>query len=278
MSYDLFFRSPRDLDQIKAYFAEQPHVAVTEAQARYENDATGVYFNFDLGPDQIAFNMNYYRPHVFGLEAEPVVSAFVAEHAPAIHDPQREGMGDGPYSPAGFLRGWNAGNRFGYLAIGGMQDSPRPLTLPSARVESMWRWNFAKERTAEHFEDRLDELPPCFVPTIMPFQVADHEVQTAIVWDLEMEIAIPDVDLVLSTTEGGIQAVPLRDVLGLLPVHSTWGPEEEVADGVRVGIATTLVEAMPIGVTRRLRGALRPFKPLARLRPDSVLDAELVAG
>ena len=47
-------------------------------------------------------NLNYYRPHIFGMEAEPEVSGFVATFEPIIMDPQIGGMADGEYSRDGF--------------------------------------------------------------------------------------------------------------------------------------------------------------------------------
>jgi hypothetical protein len=89
------------------------------------NAETGIHFRFDYCQERsdewatgeyVAFRMNYFRPHISGLEAEIELSAFVNAFACAIHDPQLDGMGDGPYSASGFLRGWNTGNAFAYEA------------------------------------------------------------------------------------------------------------------------------------------------------------------
>ncbi|QCP52451.1 hypothetical protein FAZ95_25110 [Trinickia violacea] len=90
MSYDLFFTLPADVaqDDVEAYFRQRRCYRV-DGGATYENPDTGVYFSFAVdegevpneqgtGPQRrIAFNLNYFRPHIFGLEAEPEVSAFV---------------------------------------------------------------------------------------------------------------------------------------------------------------------------------------------------------
>lgn len=286
MSYDLFFRSPTRLtiEQLTDYFTELPNFSVTAKRAHYENEVTGVYFGFDFtsepqeGLVPLAFNMNYFRPHVFGLEAEPVVTAFVEQFELGIDDPQSSGMGQGPYSAEGFLRGWNAGNKFGHRAIMSHESAPTPLTMPSARVEGVWRWNMAKDRAADHMFDLIGEAPPCFVPTVMLFQTGETEVQSLVVWDGEMAVAIPDVDLVLTMTEAGEPIVaPTKDLLGMLTVHSEWKPDYEVGDGLEVGLRTWLIDTVSPATTAKLRKAMRRFEPVGRPSPDQVLDAELVA-
>jgi len=285
MSYDLYFRSDRavSVEELRAYFAKQRTFGLNDERAYYQNEATDVYFGFDFttevdeGCVPVAFNMNYFRPHVFGLEAEPVVTAFVRAFRLGIEDPQTEGMGDGPYSPEGFLRGWNAGNRLGYRAILTMDGAPTPFTLPSARVRGIWHWNGGKDLNNEAMTDLLDDAPACFLPTVLLLQTGEHEVKTAVIWDTKMAIAIPDVDLVLTRGEEGLLAVPTNDLWGLLPVHSRWNPEFTIAEGMPVGLATRLVGEVPADVTARVRAAMQPFQPLSRLGADRVLDAELVA-
>ena len=102
MSHDLFFLTrrpqPVSLDAFQSYFASRPHYTLQgndASQALYENDDTGVYFSFDYSADGsgvdeavdpdlgslgwsgtgMSFNLNYWRPHIFGLEAEPEVGA-----------------------------------------------------------------------------------------------------------------------------------------------------------------------------------------------------------
>jgi len=41
----------------------------------------------------IAFNLNYYRPSFFVLEAEPEVTALVRQFGLVVMDPQMQGMG-----------------------------------------------------------------------------------------------------------------------------------------------------------------------------------------
>src|SRR5690349_4007908 len=104
MSYDLYFlRRPEQAalsrEEFSAYFANRPNYTVQGSQAWYANEDTGVYFSFGFGdgsdgvedepeedleppPDELtstglSFNINYFRPHFFGLEAEPELAAVV---------------------------------------------------------------------------------------------------------------------------------------------------------------------------------------------------------
>ena len=85
---------------------------------------TGIYFHFffqtqetteDDGDEPreyfpVAFNVNYFRPSYFILEAESEIMAFVKHFDLLVSDPQCEGMGQGEYDAAKLVRGWNFGN------------------------------------------------------------------------------------------------------------------------------------------------------------------------
>src|SRR5205809_479293 len=142
MSYDLFFLKRQASNAISPevitqYFRGRAHYTLQDQQFWYQNEDTGVYFSFDLtsggeqekespegGPEAatadglepvgLSFNINYFRPHFFGLEAEGELSALTSRFSLRVDDPQNEGMGRGDYSREGFLRGWNAGNVFGH--------------------------------------------------------------------------------------------------------------------------------------------------------------------
>lgn len=208
VSYDLFFqsRSPESQcsrDEFVLYFTGRPFYEVNESQACYSNEDSGVYFTFDYNDEDreteneddcslipVAFNLNYFRPHAFGLEAEPEVAAFVHKFNLTVCDPQTSGMGDGEYSTAGFLRGWNAGNAFGYRAILSQDSAQRFYALPSSQIESLWRWNFNRKERQNEIGETV------FVPRIL-FCDAGEEVQTAVVWGDGIPILLPAVDLVL---------------------------------------------------------------------------------
>ncbi len=205
MSYDLHI-TPKSFDPraIIEWFGWREHYETNDNGAHYSNDDTGVYFSFEVvaNPEPcedepapapyVHFNLNYYRPHIFGLEAEPEVAAFLQQFDSAIHDPQSGGMGDGPYSRAGFLGGWNAGNRFGFQAIGSRNKSPPPWHADPALIEAIWKWNYGRaalQKTAgdQVFVPRISwflpagadgPVPACTwtdrVPTMIPESLVSH--------------------------------------------------------------------------------------------------------
>jgi hypothetical protein len=286
MSYDLYFHrggGAPSVGSIRKYFSKRKNFAVGEKRAHYENERTGVYFGFDFtdptGGDvaPLAFNLNYFRPHVFGLEAEPELTRFVDFFELSVDDPQGEGMGKGRYTPEGFLTGWNHGNRFAYRACLSIPEAKteRHFTLPALKNQALWRFNRAYDSLYEHLEDSIGDLPPCFVPTAMLLGLPSGKVATAVVWTLDMPLVLPEVDLILSKRDEGLCAAPLREVLGLLPVAETWEADFVPADGSELGLRSFVVEEPKGELPDRLWASMRPME-LSRLSTDQVLDAELM--
>lgn len=210
MSYDLFFKTKDCLtrDDFASYFGGRDRYELTENQAWYRNEDTGVYLSFEWdddpdpelakqGEELVAFNLNYFRPHIFGLEAEPEVAAFVAHFnldILDIFDPQVEGMGEGPYSGDGFLRGWNAGNRAAVRVWAHHLSADTPLTLPEAELTRTWRWNFGREELQERLGFNV------FVPKIM-FIRQDGVVKSLTTWADGIPLALPRVDMIVLARE-----------------------------------------------------------------------------
>lgn len=197
MSYDLFLRgrdgAPIDRGAFEAHLRARRHYRVEAGHAQYGNDDTGVYFHFDHDEQSgvVAFNLNYFRPHVFALEAEPEVSAFVEALGCSVDDPQVDGMARGPYRREGFLRGWDAGNLAAHRAFlehGG--DRGGLLTLPAATIERYWRWNLARAELAAELGDAV------FVPKVRYFQ-EQGRVLSSVIWGDAVPIALPEVDRVV---------------------------------------------------------------------------------
>lgn len=176
MSYDLILAPDVfDGDAIREHFEARPHYRVDTQQAWYANEDTGVYFTFDVvsspapeddgdaggldASSHIAFNLNFFRPHIFGLEAELEVSAFLTRFPSRIFDPQVSGMGEGPYSREGFLSGWNVGNRFSFEAFG--REQGPALSADSALIEAVWTWNRDRVAIQHAVGDNM------FVPRIL---------------------------------------------------------------------------------------------------------------
>ncbi len=297
MSYDLYFRVSGDLpgvsrEAFQAWFSGRPWYRIEGTQAYYENEDTGVYFTFEHPEEKraepqgeedardagVGFNLNYYRPHFFGLEAEEEVSAFVQKFDLSVADPQAEGMGEGRYSRDGFLQGWNAGNRVGYRVYAGTAakataPTTPPPTLPTTELERCWTWNRARKGLQERMGQER------FVPRIM-FILQEDAVRTMAVWPDASPIAIPRVDLVcLARTE-----LAPKKLFGKREPDFALVPFEEMAPFLAG--AVPVAEGVPYSLLKQERlpldliGFISSREPwLVRpkgLSPDSVLNEELV--
>jgi hypothetical protein len=194
MSYDLFLeaRSGKKIDKkaFSAYFKGRRHYEVTAQQAIYQNEDTGVYFIFDA-PEAgvVAFNLNFFRPHVFGMEAALEVEAFAkAFDATAMDESGEEWP---TFDRVKFIKAWNYGNRFAYRAMlrgeeAGAADGP-VHTWPSKKIRDAWEWNYSRPAN----ENRVDGN--VFVPGIFAEEVRG-ELWSVAIWPPECPVLLPEVD------------------------------------------------------------------------------------
>jgi hypothetical protein len=210
MSYDLFFnyKFGRIIEEsdFRAYFSSRPNYNVNMSSAIYQNEDTGVYFYFNYADDgerniedeeeqvssHLSFNLSYARPHIFGLEAEPEVKAFVEHFDLDIQDPQQEGMGQGPYSSEGFLRGWNFGNQFGHSVLLNKisPGQPAPWALSREKIEKVWFWNMGIRSLYARMATDV------YIPRIIYIE-RNGTLFTAVIWPDGMPAIMPEVDCVL---------------------------------------------------------------------------------
>ena len=212
MSYDLYFgtkngREPPSRGDLTAYFDGRACYRVTGSQATYDNRDTGVYFHFDLAdstePEILAelgedafrhfasFNINYYRPHIFGLEAAPELAAFIARFDLATNDPQVDGRGRKPFSEEGFLAGWNDGNIDAYQNFAKDFSGEEFHALPAEILEAVWRWN--RDRGAH--QERLGQN--VFVPKISMVTTREgSQPKTMVVWPDALPCVLPRVEMI----------------------------------------------------------------------------------
>ncbi|MGH6860806.1 MAG: hypothetical protein ACRECY_11145, partial [Phyllobacterium sp.] len=202
MSYDLFlnFDPPVKLVDFRNFFLARQNYNLSESEIHYQNEKTGVYFiihmerrkHFLSGGrvSQAHFVINYFRPSFFGVEAEGEITALANAFCNHIDDPQLNGMGKGPYTPEGFLGGWNAGNAFTIGAILSKQEDLQPPCLPSAQLHESWDWN----RTQPSRQARAGDNQ--FVPRILYITIGGRA-HTAIAWSEGMPAILPKVDFVL---------------------------------------------------------------------------------
>src|SRR6266850_3954909 len=201
VSYDLFFR-PKSSDvspeEFFDYFRGRAHYKVENGQAWYQNEDTGVYFAFahdateenDEPHHPFSFNVNFFRPSYFILEAEPEVTALANRFAFVVSDPQAK-MGDGQYVPELLISGWQHGNEFGYSAV--LKDKekrPDVASLPGTRLHEVWRWNFRRET----LQNSVGEAQ--YVPRII-FLHLNGAVATAVVWPDAIPSVLPEVDYLI---------------------------------------------------------------------------------
>lgn len=198
MSYDLYFTKPKiSKEEFDRYFQRRSNYTLNNSQAFYENKDTGVYFSFEHNEDahgedgdgldySVMFNINFFRPTYFILEAEPEVTAFVGHFQCEIEDPQ--GNGNAQYSPAELKRGWEHGNRFGYKAVLQDKDGPDKIfSRPEQELTAIWQWNHSKEALSAAMTEDI------FIPRIM-FAIFDGELASLCVWPDAISTLIPKVD------------------------------------------------------------------------------------
>jgi len=281
MSYDLFLKPESQAlsqEQFTGWFESRPNYTIQQQQAWYENDDTGVYFSFDYDSEQggsVAFNMNYLRPHIFGLEAAPELAAFIAAFDLSIDDPQVGGMGEGPFSEEGFVKSWNGGNRFGYQSILTTDETNEIPVRSTADIERTWRWNRHRNTLQAAVGDVM------WIPRIMHMQ-GTSSVITVAVWPDACPTMLPRVDRIIL----------LREMLAVHPRKP--GDEESEATIVDWSRLADLVESYPYDpehgcycleydVSPEALVCLIQSLPIDTpdrdkfLSPDSVLNAELVA-
>lgn len=292
MSYDLFFRWRNPAAQVLPevfldYFRSRPLYEVSEVQAWYSNELTGVYFSFDVGPDAysapenpttsadlapVAFNINYIRPHFFGLEAEPELSAFVETFDLLVSDPQSNGMGEGEYSPGGFLAAWNTGNFLGYCTVLAHQSPDDLHALPTSRLEAFWRWNSTRDSRQEEVGDSV------YVPRIFLVQHSGT-LCTAIAWGDLVPILLPRVDLLLVPRNDLAPRKLFRRAKDIVLVE--WHEVESVVEsfpGAEEGFsAHRLFYTRPPRELKRMVRSRKPPDPYPKgIAPSEVLNEELL--
>jgi len=107
-------------------------------------------------------------------------------------------MGQGEYSPEGFLRSWNAGNNFTASAVRQMKQQGEKmltgnLSLPADVNRKLWEWNYTRGDLCEHLLE-AEEIG-VFVPLIMLFR-EDGQARTFCVFPNLVPTAVPKVDRV----------------------------------------------------------------------------------
>lgn len=286
MSYDLYFTSPViSFAEFQGYFEGRSHYQIGGKTAWYGNKDTGVYFSFDYNDRNteevrdeeapvysVMFNINYFRPSYFALEAEVEVSAFAGHFGCQIDDPQTGIQGD--YRREDFIDGWNSGNHRSYQSILPRlteADPPVP-SMPAEAQERIWRWNYSRGARSEAMvEDR-------FIPLIFMVE-HEGELVSFCVWPDALPSLLPEVDRLwiarsvlapkplFGKKEDDHCFVPFESMRALL------APYQIEEAGQR---AYRLPLAMPTVILQQIR-KLKPMRGEAkRVEPDKILTRELM--
>jgi len=200
MSYDLLFIEPAiSLADFQSYFAKIPNYRVEGLTAIYENEETGVYFRFECNdqtstvhdaeepPHYAAFDLNYFRPSFFALEAAPEISAFVRHFGCKIGNarPGNQGVFDENH----FIEDWNYGNESSYGTIRRLHgDSMDGYHFrPEQELLRIWRWNYTRKSRSEAMRDDL------FIPKIF-WGLFDGILKSFCAWPDAIPSILPPVD------------------------------------------------------------------------------------
>jgi hypothetical protein len=278
MSYslELHFEPAVRRDRVLQHFAARRHFSVKKHNILYKNPDTGVYFFMSLRCARSVllrskvvsaeFDINYFRPSLFGIEAEREMSAFMAAFQPRIEDPQMHGMGERPYSSEGFLSGWNFGNAFSvHNALSSKPDRNMP-SMPADQLRTAWEWNY-------HLAECNWRNPNLFVPMIMFFHIEGRP-SRVVIWPEGIAALLPRADYVLV---GRVVSGEAR--FGL----ARWSEVLEVVR--RAGLDATqdplkpayLVTPSPIA-DWVANIPLIDLEALERLSADRILDGELITA
>ncbi len=194
--------------------------------------------------------MNYFRSHIFALEAADEIAAFVDHFGFSVHDAQVDDLSDGPFSKDEFVRAWNHGNEFAYSSLLRSEDRPDHVwTMPADRLEAVWRWNFVRAELQESLDEDV------FVPRVFTIVAAGREA-TAVVRPDAISELIPEADYLMILRDelapkgflGGRKKdqilVPFEAMRPLLEPYRTAGfslpcfrlPSPDVPEAVRAGV------------------------------------------
>jgi hypothetical protein len=270
MSYtlDLYFEPAVRRERVLEHFAARRRFSIRKNNVLYHNKDTGVYFYmrlrtawriFHTNVVSAEFEINYHRPSYFGLEAEKVLSDFVEVFRPRIEDPQMHGMGEGPYSAEGFLRGWNFGNVFAAVSPGSNIAS-----MPANKLCSSWDWNY-------HREERQRRNPHLFVPGIVFLRI-DGRLSRVVTWGEGMPVLLPEVDHVVGRIESGDARFGLAPWSEVLEVLRSAGLE---ATGNPLKLNYRVTPAPIADWVANI--PLTDHEALERVSADRMLDDELIA-
>lgn len=135
----------------------------------------------------VSFEINYFRPHFYALEADQELQAFVNHFNLLVMD-HREVTSE--YSSEDFLDMVGEGDLFclGLASAPGVQTFTE--RFPTRVLDSIWRWNYTLASRQEANAETL--IPP------ISFFKLDGTLRSGIVWKNAVPILLPAVDVVVA--------------------------------------------------------------------------------
>lgn len=216
MSYDLRFIAREEAmptaDAIEAHFRARNFFAVTtmpegRIAADYHNTDTGVICSFAFDPSAtstlqelpeghavtgLTFEVGYFRPTYFALEAFPLVATFAEAFGLLLEDAQR-GTVAAPDVDA-LVEKWKSANAW---AIRSMPAKGGMRYLPEEYTNHWWRMMMAKRSTADLLGDE-----PIFYPDVIILLRPDNTAIKTIVWPDGIPQFFPECNYVYVGREG----------------------------------------------------------------------------
>lgn len=277
MSYDLHLQGALPTDAaLRQHLSARPNFRVFDGFASYDHLGASFSLRWEGDPlERLSFHMNYVRPGWFSHAAEPELRALVEAFGLSVEDPQSEGMGSGPYSREGFLRGWGWGNSWATRTMASFGSvGPNTPRLPRAQNLAAYVWNAELEATRAAFED---ELNPCFVPQIFLLSLPKQPATPlrAVAWTGDMALALPEVDALLL----GDKMARTRDLEGLLARWPWVERPGRAPESPPLRYRALQFDAVPADLAAAVKAAaVKLPKQTTRLSPAAVLDGEDLAG
>ena len=240
MSFDLYLypggdQPPLDPERFLGALRGKLYTPSDDCVA-YSNPDTGVEFTFTYyeggaeaeGTDSkehsqafrarphVHFNLNYFRPHTFGLEAGRVLSRFARALKLRQYDPQNGDERDA-FDADAFLASYDKGNQGAHKALRALGVGGDVLSLPAQLNRALWDWNYNREEIADDFLscDVID----VFVPRIM-FSREDRRARSFCLFPNLIPTAVPKVDRVLITRDK--LAGPFESLSRATPAWVRW--------------------------------------------------------
>lgn len=196
MSYDVFFKLQKKelVPDCMTYFSSRPNYKVSDTQAWYENEATGVYFSFMVGKDyDIEFNINYFRPHYFALEAKEELLAFCMNFPSTIIDPQRESRSK-KFDGEMFLKSWQENNQLASQVLKSKSTLEEYKLVPTELLTQFWEWNYNIDKLHSGTLSHRD----VFIPKLMLYEEEKH-IQLLSLWPEGLPVVLPrNVDIIIA--------------------------------------------------------------------------------